>query len=97
MRFFILRLLIPSVQEVGTHFIGKLVYKMGQYFLDIQYLSQIDIFWFMFDHIYVVRKNIGVFWIGLNNVLLLTDQDLISCQIDIRPIWEIQLWIRLDF
>ena len=55
MRFFILRLLIPSVQEVGTHFIGKLVYKMGQYFLDIQYLSQIDIFWFMFDHIYVVR------------------------------------------
>ena len=28
---------VPSVQEVVTHLYSKLLYKMGHYFLDIQY------------------------------------------------------------
>jgi len=31
-------LTLPSVQEVVTHLCSKLLYKMGKYFLDIQYV-----------------------------------------------------------
>ena len=35
--------LLPSAQEVVTHFLYiKLLYKMGHYFLDIQYVSKYD-------------------------------------------------------